>query len=324
MLMNDEQLKKYLTMEPQQAVAEFNKDEHIGKPPKVKSGALVTGRTYVTPTVEARISRYEQEYANRMDALSKSVFFIHPNFCEDFLLTRGLILVGAMSGKSKSTTSANLLHGFVEYSNPNRVAKVISNEESSESVLNRIACIKLKQNFNRFQRGQLKDKESEQVVKTAKAIIPRVEIVDDDNYDMTCIEDVQAVLNQAAEDPNTGLVVIDYLQTIAHSREQKSMESFKVSKLMGLYLKDYGKRIGVPVVVFCQLNPSGRDSTVFQSRVQNDKTIYNHAFSVIEIVPDMETKITKFTIHKDRFGNKQGQEVRMRYVDGRYVLEDEV
>jgi hypothetical protein len=58
--------------------------------------------------------------------------------------------------------------------------------------------------------------------------------------------------------------------------------------------------------------------------VQNDKTIFNHAFLAIEIEPDFETLTTKFTIHKDRFFGHTGKEVQMEFKGGRYVFPSEV
>lgn len=145
-----------------------------------------------------------------------------------------------------------------------------------------------------------------------------MEVVEDGKYDMSYVDDVQSVLETAAID-KVGLVLIDYLQCITQSRKEPQLESFQISKLLGLYLKDYGKKHGVPVVCFVQLGPGSEGSTMFE-RVQNDKTFCNHAFLAVEIEPDFETLTTKFKIHKDRFSGHTGKEVICDFVGGRYVF----
>jgi transposase-like protein len=60
----------------------------------------------------------------------------------------------------------------------------------------------------------------------------------------------------------------------------------------------------------------------FKDRVENDKTIYNHAFQAIEIVPDFDASTSKFIIHKDRFGYKQGRTLHAKFNDGRFEALD--
>jgi hypothetical protein len=61
----------------------------------------------------------------------------------------------------------------------------------------------------------------------------------------------------------------------------------------------------------------------FKDRVENDKTLFNHAHIAIEAVPDFETKTMRFKVQKDRFNGCTGQEVVMTYNGGRYELADD-
>jgi hypothetical protein len=76
-------------------------------------------------------------------------------------------------------------------------------------------------------------------------------------------------------------------------------------------------------VDFVQLSPKS-EGAEFQSRVQNDKTIYNDAFNVVEIAPNQETKLTDFIIWKQRFGASQGVKVSLAFNQGRYEQVGEV
>jgi hypothetical protein len=92
-------------------------------------------------------------------------------------------------------------------------------------------------------------------------------------------------------------------------------------KDFGFYLKDYGIRSTVPIVNFVQLK-SDAESTDFADRVQNDRTIYNHAENVIEIRPDFETKKTTFRFHKGRFLANQNDARVLAWNFGRYEAVD--
>ena len=101
------------------------------------------------------------------------------------------------------------------------------------------------------------------------------------------------------------------------------MDPVRVSKNFGFYLKEYGKRVAKPVVVFAQLRAKDGDHKEFKTRVENDRTIFNHAFQAIEINPDYAASRTTFIIQKNRFGLKQREEVTMKFDGGRYIMEDE-
>lgn len=286
--------------------------------PEVNSGAALNTRTYVSKSIEDRLAQYDKDAELREQALSRTIPFISPDFRSFCELTQGLTLIGACSGTGKSTTSANLLAGFIDYCSEGE-AVVISNEESSEAVYNRIACLLLNESFFNVHKNKVSLATKTRIKNKVKEIVKRIEVVDDPAWDMTCLEDVEAVLEFASKSKKqVRLVVVDYLQTVAFSREKQFLEPFQVSKILGLYLKDYGRRVGVPVVVFAQIKPKS-DSPDFTSRVQNDKTIYNHAFSVIEIVPDFKNRTTSFILHKDRFGLVQGKEIVTEFKDGKYV-----
>ena len=295
---------------------ELSIDALLAQPPNLNSGAAMNKRTFTPKSVTQRGEQYERDRTLRQSALSRRLSFISHEFDGIYQLTQGLVLVGARSGHAKSTTAACLVAGFLEQTDTD-TAIVISNEESSEAVLNRVACVLLKKNYKALHFNTMPMKEQEQVRAKVAEILPRVEVVDDDAFQMSVLEDVQAVLEFAAKS-KARLVVLDYLQTVSTSRERPELVDFQVSKLLGSYLKDYGRRIAVPVIVFAQLKPEGDSARNFSDRVQSDKTIYNHAFSVVELIPDFKARTTKFVFHKNRFGTEQGSQITMKFVDGRY------
>lgn len=291
-------------LEPGEAVEMMSRVSHL----KVK---------YVPQGKEELKRQYMTDLKIRQQAISASVPFICQDFSPHYKLTQGLILVGAMSGKSKSTTAANVAAGFLR-SNSDRRAIMINNEELSADAYNRIACIELGYSFDRFRQKKLGPSQIAEVEDQAKMIMDRVEVIAGrDRYDMCCLEHVQAVLEYAAEQKDVGLILLDYFQTVTYSEENPEMELYQVLKKLGDFFRDYGRRAVVPVVVFAQLKPKS-EAADMQSRIQGDRTIYNHSFSCVEIIPDFETMQTLFVIHKDRFWGQAGKEITLEYKDGRY------
>lgn len=279
------------------------------------------GRPYKPKSSTARIEQYRKNKALRSKMLENRVPFIHPEFDTDFFLCQGMTIVCAMSGQSKSTTCANIITGFINHT-PGKQIVVITNEEGPDAVIDRVSCLLHDQNYIDLYKGRMPQHTRELIERTSIDLSSYIEVVDDPSWDMGCLEDVQSVLEHAAKS-GVSLVILDYLQTVTYSRELPHLESFQISKKLGLYLKDYGKRVGIPVVVFAQLSPP-REKAAVQDRIQNDKTIYNHAFNVIEVKPDFNTHITEFTIHKGRFELKQGKKILMQYKYGKYLPDSEV
>jgi predicted ATP-dependent serine protease len=273
-----------------------------------------TGRVYVQKSKEDRVAQYRKSQETRRQILVNRIPFITKGFLPDFFLSQGLILVGAESGKAKSTTCANVLAGFLNTSK--RPAIVVTNEEAPDSIYDRVSCILCRLSYNDYYSGKLTKTERGMVEDTSLALMDRVEVVDDGAWDMAYKEDVIAVCETAAK-KDVGIVLVDYLQTITMSRVEPDKESFQISKDLGFYFKGYGKKYGVPVVVFAQLSGAGESKSMAE-RVQNDKTFYNHAFTAIEVTPDFKTLTTTFKVHKNRFGDHSGKEVSMEFRGGRY------
>lgn len=300
---------------------ELNKNPELGKPVGVKSKSNVSSKTYIPPTLEERIKQYDESVAARMEAIANGFPFIEPDFYKDFTLTSGLTVIGAMSGTCKTTTAANLLMGFIKYASSDKVAKVVLNEEQAETMLNRIACGLINLPFIDFYKAKLTKVENLRVKEKAIEIMPRVDIVGNSGTcNGTILEDVQAAMNHAAITSNTGLVMLDYYQNVIHADVVE--DQFKVLKILGAYLKDYSQQMKkLPVVVFVQLRGATKSDFLFQSRVEGDRTFYNHAQTAIEVIPDRETNVTTFKFQKDRFFNLKGMETTMHYKDGVYVTE---
>jgi hypothetical protein len=295
------------TMDPMLAVSQFS---------RLTPTQARIGRVFVPANTEDRVTQYTKARVIREQIKQQNVPFLFSEFMPDFYLSQGLVLVGAEPGKSKSTTCGNLLAGFLTHSDKNAI--VVSNEEAMDAVYERTACVLLSLNYTEFYHGKYSQKVVDSVVRCVQEdIIPRCIVVDEGEFDMSFLEDVQSVLESGIHN-NVGIVFIDYLQVITQSRKNPDLEAFQISKKLGFYLKAFGKSNGIPVVCFAQLN-KGDEHKGMAERVQNDKTFYNHAFIAIEVCPDFETLTTTFIVQKDRFNGCSGKKVVLDFKGGRFV-----
>lgn len=280
-------------------------------------GTATDVRHYERMTHEERIARYEESHEIIQRSNASATTFVHPGFDSYYRLTMGLTLIGACSGCGKSTTAANLAYQFL-LDQPNKDILYISNEEDAATILSRVACLMNKVSYMAYRTSALTLDQRRAVESRIHEISERIEVVEKHDFDMTCLEDVKSVLEAAARNQEkVGLVVLDYLQTVFKSKKRPFLKEFEVSKELGHYLKEYGKRISIPVVVFAQLKPRS-ESPDMSTRFCNDRTIYHHAVAVIEAKPDFGQKLTEFIIHKTRFGDSQGRSVFLNFNHGRF------
>ena len=274
-----------------------------------------------TPIYEP-LNSEEQKIQLRKDrrvrdiALRHKLPFICAAFDGVFDLTMGLTAIGGCTGKGKTTTNANILAHFTLHSS--KKALVVSNEESMDDIFGRTACVLLKQPFMQYRRGELKSTLRKPIELLVDKLTEKIEVVSfgHKKLETTRLEHVVSVFKRAAKERGRyGLIILDYLQTITDADD--GANTVEISKRLGTYLKKYGAKVPVPVIVFVQLRPSS-EAQDFASRVQNDRTVVNHAAAAIEVISDFESRTTRFKFHKDRFGEAGGKEIEVDFVDGRY------
>lgn len=310
--MTDDQIKKIRTGEIKSAA-------QIVDPFAEEYGVKAVKLKYVPPSLSDIRGVYANNETLRKRAVSSSLPFITSEIT-DFKLSQGLIIIAGKTGQGKSTTLANILAGFMETKAPGDKALVITNEESTASVYNRIACVMLRCSFKGFYNGTIPEAQAEAVSRVAYDLMDHI-VVEEGNkqFDMTDSAHVKAALAYAAEGEYK-IALLDYIQTVTKDSEFPDKSAIEVSKELGFFLKDFGRKVAIPVIVFAQLHPTA-EYPDFAQRIQNDRTIANHSFVNIEIVPDFENQTTKAIIHKNRFGLiNQGQEYTFKFDGGRLVL----
>lgn len=288
---------------------------------------IKAGKVYVRQTLEERKGFYKKDKEMKEAILKEGIPFISEHCFRGLYLCQGLTIVGAESGRAKSTTAANIVAGFIK--KKKKSCLFISNEDTSSPVYDRIACVLAERSYHQYTTpiSKMSYKEREVIADIRDTLVlPQVEVITGEegknSHDPTFIEDVISILETAALDPTVGLVVLDYLQVVTQSRNNPDKETYSISKDLGLYLKSYGQKYGIPVVCFTQLHSKTKGPTMAE-RVQNDKSFFNHGFLCVEVIPDFEQLNATFKIHKDRLFNFTGKETIADFDGGRYIFTGE-
>ena len=167
---------------------------------------------------------------------------------------RNVILAGAPSGNGKSTICANLAYHALLLGQ--RVL-VISNEEASSDVYNRVTC--LIKGWAYTEHSEFTDEQRD----TFKAMVPklakRITVVDDNFQKVpgqtTTIEGVEAIFESLIRDgAEYDVIVFDYYQNVTTSTKFPSWVEWKCQERFAKYLDSFKKRYNAPVIILAQLS----------------------------------------------------------------------
>ena len=266
------------------------------------------------------IGKYKKMLSQRItlvnDALSATIPFTREN----------LYLFCAYTGSGKSTVAANITHPLWKQG---KKTLVISNEESKQDILFRIACLELGLNFNDYKKGMMPNEDMLRVVQLFPAIGEYVKVLDVTYQDgiTTKIEGIKKALEAVKKEDSYSCVLIDYFQLIKYSLKDPKKEAYGVLNDLRVWLGQYIKGSTMPVVLFAQLYSVSKKGGAkdIDTRIKDCTAIVEPATVIIEIVPNYDNQTSEFIIHKDRFG-KAGNKVVCGFEKGRYtvVTDDEV
>jgi replicative DNA helicase len=257
------------------------------------------------------ISKY-----NKM--LSEKITFINDSLTAAIPFTReNLYLIAAYTGSGKSTIAANITFPLWKQG---KKTLVLTNEESKQDVLFRIACLELGYNFNDYKKGSMPINIQSEIVKRFPEISQHVKVLDVNYKDglTTKLEGVKNAL-LAVKDADYSCALIDYYQLIQYSALDKTRSRYDVLNDFRIWLGQYIKNSNVPIVVFAQLHSIGkRQNKDLDSRIKECPAILEPSTVVLEAIPNFDDQTTEFIIHKDRFG-MQGNRILCGFNKGRYV-----
>jgi archaellum biogenesis ATPase FlaH len=253
--------------------------------------------------------------------LKERITFINKDLTKAIPFTReNLYLICAYSGSGKSTIAANVSYPLWKQG---KKSLVISNEESEQDVLFRIACLELGYNFNDYKKGLMPMALQKDCAVLFPEIAKYVKVIDV-NYKegiSTKVEGVKNIL-EVVKDKDYSCAMIDYYQLIKRSAGNPSASTYEVLNEFRIWLGQYIKRANIPIVVFAQLHSLGkRNNKDLDNRIKHCPDIYEPSTVVLEVIPDFDNKTSEFVIHKDRFG-LAGHKIVCAFEKGRFVTMD--
>ena len=266
------------------------------------------------------IGKYKKMLSERItfvnDALSATVPFTREN----------LYLICAYTGSGKSTVAANITYPLWKQK---KKTLVISNEESKQDILFRIACLELGLNFNDYKKGQMSNEDLLKVVGLFPDISESVKVLDVTYQDgiTTKIEGIKKALEAVKKEDSYSCVLIDYFQLIKYSIKDNKKTAYENLNDLRVWLGQYIKSSTMPVVLFAQLYSVSKKGGAkdIDTRIKDCSAIVEPATVIMEVVPNFENRTSEFIIHKDRFG-MAGKKLVFGFERGRYIMvsEDEV
>lgn len=252
-----------------------------------------------------------------VNSLTEKVSFSYPN----------VIFVGARTGSGKSTFAANVVHCLMK---EGKRALVISNEEMSLNVYNRVICLEKGWNVNKITSFS---KEQHDELKRLRSLIyrsGRINVIDNDFPDFknatTTLEGIKFILNNLKEkykktgEADYDAILIDYYQKINESKDNPGSEGWNVLSKVSEFIDTFYKEYPAPIMIFGQLKGKTEDGgDDFEYRIKGGKSIHVISTVCLELAPDHERRCTTVICHKNRWGEEAGVQIPLGYDKGKFV-----
>lgn len=252
--------------------------------------------------------------------LDEQIIFINDALSSTIPFTReNLYLMCAYTGSGKSTVAANITYPLWKQG---KKTLVISNEESKQDILFRIACLDLNLNFNDYKKGSISEEDLLRVVHLFPEISTFVKVLDVTYQDgiTTKVEGIKKALEVVKKENSYSCVIIDYFQLIKYSIKDPKKTTYENLNDLRVWLGQYIKGSTAPVVLFAQLYSVSKKGGAkdIDTRLKDCSAIVEPATVILEIVPNYDNKTTEFVCHKDRFG-RAGARIVCGFDNGKYI-----
>lgn len=287
----------------------------------------------VTAIDEGFLQKMDWEQKMMRESVSRRMTFVTPNLTDFVPFTYpNLILIGAKTGQGKSTFASNMIYQLMVN---HRKSLLLSNEEKSVDVYNRLSCLHKGWNYN--DRNYFSEEQWEEMTRLRHVMYRsgRVRVIDSDYESFkdatTSFEGVKFILDNLyntflekkkldeSASPDFDCIVLDYYQKVSSSIENPQLKQWEVLKKLSDYLDNFYKKYPAPVVIFCQLKSEAGDDDYFETRIKEGKAILVPATFAMELKPDKKTRVTEFIPHKHRWSNRIDEKIKLVWERGLFV-----
>jgi hypothetical protein len=259
-----------------------------------------------------KVGNYNKMLDERMTLINRSLTAAIPFTREN------LYLFCAYTGSGKSTVAANISYPLWKQQ---KKILVVSNEETSQDICFRIACLEKGYNFNDWKKGYMPVEQQKECLALFPEITKFVKICDVvwEEGLTTKIEGIKGLL-EAVKGKGYSCVLIDYYQLIKDSIKDKTRTRYDVLNDLRIWLGQYIKSCEIPVCLFVQLYSQGkRPSKDIDTRIKECSAVVEPASVIIEVVPNFDEQTSDFVVHKDRFGVAAGFRIVCPFEKGRFM-----
>jgi archaellum biogenesis ATPase FlaH len=256
-----------------------------------------------------------------MHHAKRSQIFLNDDFKGKVpMFARNLVFIGGESGNGKSTITANLAYSAIIQ---RKKVLVITNEEHTSDVFNRISCMIKGWNYS-SDHSEFTDSQIDYFMEMIDKLSPYLNVIDD-NYGgstgvTTTVEGISSILDKLVNsEVSYDLIVIDYYQNVDFSSKNPELNEFQVQERFARYLDSFKNRYHSPIILLGQLKPDDEEKTPFKLRIEGRKVVYNVSTTCIEVKRDTANSRSKFIIRKSRFPACLGEEIHVGYDRGKFV-----
>ncbi len=246
-----------------------------------------------------------------------------------------MILIGARTGTGKTTACVNIAYSMIRQG---KKPVVITNEESAEDFLNRLASLFLEKRYGNLEKLDIETKE--RINQLIPKLLKLVRVIDADFAKMkglnierltNSIEGLrfieQKLLEEAKEGKVFDAIIIDYYQKFNFSMEAPQMKPWECQENAAAIIENIRVSYPAPIIMFCQMDDGKEDedgsSAPFEHRIQGRKIIANYATVVLEIIAKRDECATEFKLHKGRNMEYIKGVIRVGWDNGKYVRYDQ-
>jgi replicative DNA helicase len=326
--------KKNEVQQKELKVKERRLDNELEKMAERDRDAELAKITDYGKMTDEEIEYKQKENTEYMRAARNKMCFINERFDKAIpFFRKNLILIGGKTGEGKSTTVANIIRETLKRVDPitgkKRRILVLTNEEKSEDIFNRVTC--LIKGWNYVNHDQFTDEQIQIFNEYIKLLSSTGMLtVIDDSYNKaggttTTLEGICQVFENLLEHKEYyDVVILDYYQKVQESRKFPSMNEWEVQSALANKLDRYKNVYPAPIVVLAQVaQPDAENKIPFKTRIEGRKVILNVCTCALEMVANREDLVTEWWIHKSRFNEAVGQKITTGYKNGRFVLYDD-
>lgn len=213
-----------------------------------------------------------------------------------------LIMIGAVSGRGKSTITANVIYGMAIQG---KRALVLSNEETAALVYQRVACLHLGLDITK--KSEFTEDQIKAIEINSKKFAKRITVIDDNKSGLsgvtTSIEGITHVFDKLLESPvKYDAIVLDYWQGVSASKKMPGAKAWEVQQRLSDYLDQFKNKYPAPILIMSQMHPEDKNTDKgFEERIKGSKAIYVRSTIAFEVKANFPLRMSEWVIHKSRY-----------------------